>query len=199
MRSKATLLAGVVLAASSLAASANVLVSQGVTFTTEAVDADTMTLRIQNILNATGNWAPVQFFGGFDLRDIGTFTGGTVTYTGGFDPGEIGQQITGASGGADCANGGGSGAICFDLNPNVALTNDMLFTIDFTGGPLDFNAPHLKVGFLVNSTDTSPTGDLLSQTIPVPAPIVGAGLPGLVIACGGLLALARRRRKAADA
>jgi hypothetical protein len=29
----------------------------------------------------------------------------------------------------------------------------------------------------------------------VPVPVVGAGLPGLVMACGGLLALARRRRQ----
>src|SRR5262245_37240630 len=31
--------------------------------------------------------------------------------------------------------------------------------------------------------------------IPVPGPLAGAGLPGLVMACGGLLALARRRRQ----
>jgi hypothetical protein len=47
-----------------------------------------------------------------------------------------------------------------------------------------------------NAGATAGYGGTLS-TVGVRGPIVGAGLPGLVMACGGLLALARRRREVA--
>jgi hypothetical protein len=55
--------------------------------------------------------------------------------------------------------------------------------------------------FNIHTTNNS-TGEIRGQlmqlgTVAVPGPIVGAGLPGLVAACAGLLALARWRRRLA--
>jgi hypothetical protein len=51
---------------------------------------------------------------------------------------------------------------------------------------------------VIDDIGVNPGGSITAvekQFSQVPGPIVGAGLPGLVMACGALLALARRRRR----
>jgi hypothetical protein len=110
---------------------------------------------------------------------------------------------------ASFASGTG-GTLSFTPSSLSATSTDLL---EHFPGNLSFNAPcdhcSLSFGSVVPST---PPGAFLimsggdAQTIisgptaliasgGVPGPIAGAGLPGLILAGGGLLALARRRRR----
>ena len=209
MRLKTTLIAALALAASSFSASANTLTFQNVTFNTTDLGGGVVHFEILNATNAGGvgedSWAGANYLAAFSFKFGGTWDSkdgdtaslipfpsdpNTIT-SGAFSPNELNAQA---------CDGGASGGACFSFTPRVQLDDDMDFYIQFTGGTIDFSSPHLKILFTATETGAVPqdkVGTLLSQDIPVsvPGPIVGAGLPGLIMACGGLLAFARRRRQ----
>ena len=100
-------------------------------------------------------------------------------------------------------NGDGTGPFSFGIACTTcgnglsdAFTNDIVFHVanatvaDLTAP----NAPPPNGNVFVADIGNLTTGNT-GPVAAVPGPVLGTGLPGLVMACGGLIALARRRRQ----
>jgi len=171
---------------------ANSLTFQGVTFETQAVDADTLQLSILNATSATGDWTGVDFLKAFEIKDIGTVTFASVVSGPGSWTSDVNHGL--AANDLGCNTGGTNGG-CFVVNPAIALTDSMIWNIDLQGTDLHFDSPHLKVQFLTGANATDKTGSLLSQTIPGVPAIPEPETYAMMLAGLGLLGFVARRRR----
>ena len=139
--------------------------------------------------------------GAFTLKGTWTAGGGDLATFLGFSNASPSNPFSAfASPDTADANGIPTGFNVYLLDVGSLTLQDLALSqmiANISGGTGFLTAGVEITGFMVegNSTvSTAPSGVLEITTASVPGPIVGAGLPGLISAGLGLLALARRRR-----
>jgi len=180
-----------------LSSPARALMADGITYTLIAVSGQNTTTGNFE-LQITGINGPSDTEGGRSAVHAFAFTPDGINFSSATPPAGFNFMPGGlSSGGCD----GTGNFFCFTTpslppsSPALAANSekDFFFSVTVSSGTLATWTPSFKIDWVGSQNNY----DLVSQpiTTSVPAPIVGAGMPGLVIACGGLLVLARRRRQ----
>lgn len=184
------------LAAACGAASAGPVLYQGVTFTTTRT-ANTLTLEI-DAASPSGNWTGATMLGALEIDGIGTFTGVTFSsnIAGVSSWSENGAQLNSSG----CTNGLQPTKNACIYGNKVALSDNMLFTFNFTGPSVDLTTPSVKVNFFESADSTSKLGSLFSTIVPSDPGTPPSDVPepaSLALLAGGaaMAALARRRAR----
>ncbi|ALK97976.1 hypothetical protein AM586_19000 [Massilia sp. WG5] len=153
-------------------AHAGLLTTDGVTFSSNW-SGNVLTLEI-DAAGRTDGWAKATGLAALELDGIGTYTGVSVSAA---PKGSTGWTVSAselnAQGCSSDTSGQAGSRLCF-FGQQIALSDDMVFSFNFSGKGVQAIDPHVKVQFVDSSGKKA--GDLLSQTLPAsPATNAGSG------------------------
>jgi MYXO-CTERM domain-containing protein len=187
----ATIVAAAASSTPMVAQAAYVDIFQGVTFTVTVFDPNTLTFRIQNAVDAGPDWTNATQLGAFSFKNLGLdFSAVTATATYTFNSNVtngVRDELSNSNNDIDCAaqTQGEKGSVCFDFAPDIPLTNDMTFTLDFNANfNIGSTGPHLKIAFLDDAGGK--VGSLYSTDIPFSSSSSGSSSSGLSSTSSGL-------------
>lgn len=165
---------------------------QGLTFTFDQTDADTLSFNIAG--TPSGDWTGVNYLGSFDLKDLGLdFSTVTATANGPGAMNLLGGNSQLSASNLDCSKSTGEkGSICFETNTLLGASPiDLTYTIDFSQAlNISSAGPHLQIAFL-DELGGRKVGSLYSQNIGESVPEPGT----LALVSIGLLGLGFSKRK----
>jgi hypothetical protein len=173
------------------------LIANGVTYSLSATPlsstTDQFTLTITGINGAADTEAGRYGFDAIAFNLPAHFSSATAVTSG----------FTEQGGGLNASGCNGTGNFfCFSLDtsltgPALAANSDLAFVFDLTlsSGTFAGYNPDFKIEWVGTRNNYNLVSQLLDPS-PVPGPVVGAGLPGLMMVGGGVLGWWRRKRKA---